>query len=501
VLGAGLAAAMWLLVRRLATGPQDVPALEAARAELLRNVGLPRDAEDGAVGGLRAELVALQARASLATDHRAALAARRLELSAAERDLERAHRALAETEAVWQAWLGAVGLPAALSPGVARQVMSAAGAARRAAVERDDGRRRLVELDADDERHATLVSELAHRLAAPPPRDAAVRDAFVVGAAQRLDAAREAERRARDLDAHLERLTMRHSAALAAVADRQRALVEYLDRTGCPHPDALRVHAREAAARRETQSRLGVLRATLAGMVGGADAVDGLIADALSADPAELEVALAEARDDGERLDQEEREILNGIGALDARIAGLERAEDLGERRQQLASLEGRAAVLAREWAVRALALRLLAETRSRYERERQPDVVRAASEHFERITDGRYARVVAPPGEGDVRVETEGGDARGTDQLSRGTAEQLYLALRFGLIEEFARGAEPLPVVMDDILVNFDVGRATRAAAAVRELADRHQVLYFTCHGHVAELLDPGGGRTLALG
>ena len=162
--------------------------------------------------------------------------------------------------------------------------------------------------------------------------------------------------------------------------------------------------------------------------------------------------------------------------------------------------LEGQAAAMAREWAVRAVALRLLEETRSRYERERQPDVVRAAEQHFERITGGRYARIVAPPGDASVRIETAGGEGKITDELSRGTAEQLYLALRFGLIEEFARHAEPLPVVMDDILVNFDADRAARAAAAIRDLADRHQVLYFTCHPWTAELLDPGGARTLTL-
>jgi uncharacterized protein YhaN len=155
---------------------------------------------------------------------------------------------------------------------------------------------------------------------------------------------------------------------------------------------------------------------------------------------------------------------------------------------------------MAREWSVRAVALRLLEETRSRYERERQPDVVRAAESHFERITGGRYARIVATPGEASVRVETEGGEARVTEELSRGTAEQLYLALRFGLIEEFAGHAEPLPVVMDDILVNFDAERAARAADAIADLAARHQVLYFTCHPRIAELLDPGGARTLAL-
>jgi uncharacterized protein YhaN len=107
----------------------------------------------------------------------------------------------------------------------------------------------------------------------------------------------------------------------------------------------------------------------------------------------------------------------------------------------------------------------------------------------------------VAPPGDASVRVETEGGESRVTEELSRGTGEQLYLALRFGLIEEFARHAEPLPVMMDDILVNFDAERAARAASAIRDLADRHQVLYFTCHAWTAELLDPGGVRTLALG
>jgi len=202
-----------------------------------------------------------------------------------------------------------------------------------------------------------------------------------------------------------------------------------------------------------------------------------------------------------EALELEERRLVAHIGELDGRIQALESADELGMLRQELAVLEGRASALAHEWAVRALTGRLLAETRSRYERERQPDVVRAATAHFGRITGGRYARIVAPPGDASVRVETESGEGRLTDELSRGTAEQLYLALRFGLIEEFARHAEALPVVMDDILVNFDADRAARAAATIRDLSERHQVLYFTCHPWTAELLDPAGGRTLALG
>jgi uncharacterized protein YhaN len=127
--------------------------------------------------------------------------------------------------------------------------------------------------------------------------------------------------------------------------------------------------------------------------------------------------------------------------------------------------------------------------------------VVKAAQGYFRRITNGRYERITAPPGDGTIRVETPSGEQVLPNELSRGTQEQLYLSLRFGLIEEFARRAEPLPVVMDDILVNFDASRAERAAEAIEHLAATQQVLFFTCRRETADLLDPTGDRTLALG
>ena len=48
--------------------------------------------------------------------------------------------------------------------------------------------------------------------------------------------------------------------------------------------------------------------------------------------------------------------------------------------------------------------------------------------------------------------------------------------------MERFAAEAEPLPLVMDEILVNFDERRARATAESIRDLATRHQILYFTC-------------------
>jgi len=41
----------------------------------------------------------------------------------------------------------------------------------------------------------------------------------------------------------------------------------------------------------------------------------------------------------------------------------------------------------------------------------------------------------------------------------------------------------EPLPLVMDEVLVNFDPDRARRTAELIADVAQRNQVLLFTCH------------------
>ncbi|MEJ2365415.1 MAG: hypothetical protein P8017_12195, partial [Deltaproteobacteria bacterium] len=105
-------------------------------------------------------------------------------------------------------------------------------------------------------------------------------------------------------------------------------------------------------------------------------------------------------------------------------------------------------------------------------------------------ITTGRYEAIVAPHGEENIEVVGVNGSRYQLDILSRGTAEQLYLSLRFGYIQEFGRRSRPLPVVMDDILVNFDPQRARASINTIMELADRNQILFFTCHPETVAMI-----------
>ena len=132
----------------------------------------------------------------------------------------------------------------------------------------------------------------------------------------------------------------------------------------------------------------------------------------------------------------------------------------------------------------------LLAGVRKRYERERQPETLREASGYLERLTAGRYSRVWTPLEEDALRVDDAEGRSLPVEVLSRGTREQLFLSLRLSLVSSYARRGIDLPLVLDDVLVNFDARRARAAATVLRDFAARgHQLLVFTCHEHVAEL------------
>ena len=140
---------------------------------------------------------------------------------------------------------------------------------------------------------------------------------------------------------------------------------------------------------------------------------------------------------------------------------------------------------------VRAGERALLDETRKVYETERQPEVLRQASSFFSLMTESRYVRVVAPLDGGEIQVERADGARLSPQILSRGTAEQLYLSMRLALVREYANHVDPLPVVFDDIFVNFDPNRSRNTFNALRELCTTHQVLLFTCHPHLVKQVE----------
>jgi uncharacterized protein YhaN len=199
--------------------------------------------------------------------------------------------------------------------------------------------------------------------------------------------------------------------------------------------------------------------------------------DALAASTAELEKARAEYE-----------AARTHMGRLEERISTLSRSEERSRARTRQASIVAEVDEAAEKWAILTLCQTLLEETRKVYESDRQPEVLRLASECFERMSGGRWRRVIAPLGSDGLEVESAAGNRISPEYLSRGTAEQLYLSMRMALVGEYSNHVEALPVIFDDIFVNFDPARTRNAIEAVRDLARTHQVLLFTCHPHLVD-------------
>ena len=104
-------------------------------------------------------------------------------------------------------------------------------------------------------------------------------------------------------------------------------------------------------------------------------------------------------------------------------------------------------------------------------------------------MTNGRWTKVSLSC-DGCLEVADAVKTTRDPAHLSLGTCQQLYLALRIALLMEADNVGRAIPILADDILVNFDTPRRAGAARALAELARMRQVILFTCHEEIVETL-----------
>ena len=231
---------------------------------------------------------------------------------------------------------------------------------------------------------------------------------------------------------------------------------------------------------------------------------DTVIATLQTMSPAQLDEQIAAKKTESEDLAQRLSELKEENGNIRAKIEAIEENGDLITLRMKRQEILEEMHRYSRNWATLALAEKMLSMAVETYERERQPLIIREAQSFFSEITGGRYAKILTPfESEGAIRLEEATGLQKNVRDLSTGTAEQLYLALRFGYIRDFGRNGTSLPVIFDDILVNFDPRRQQKACEAIRLLTETNQVFYFTCHPETAAMLEDAveGAKVVEIG
>ncbi|MDR2641809.1 MAG: AAA family ATPase [Planctomycetaceae bacterium] len=159
-------------------------------------------------------------------------------------------------------------------------------------------------------------------------------------------------------------------------------------------------------------------------------------------------------------------------------------------KRRELAVIEERISLLKVDWQVYSVCCLMLDLIRESYERERQPKTLAEASELLKKLTEGKYVRIWVPLGERVLMVDDVLGNTCDVGWISRGTRELLFIALRLALANAFAQHGSVLPIILDDVLVNFDAKRSRAMAKLLLEYAKSgRQIFVFTCHEHVCRI------------
>lgn len=177
-------------------------------------------------------------------------------------------------------------------------------------------------------------------------------------------------------------------------------------------------------------------------------------------------------------------------GELSQEMKQLGEDDRLSTAQLELGCTERQIAAVARRWQTLAMASCLLEDVCNTFERERQPETLREASAFLTQLTDGKYTRIWTPLGTNRLMIDAEDDNSLSLEILSRGTREAVFMALRLSLAAAYARRGVMLPLVLDDVLVNFDGHRAVHAAKTLKTFAEMgHQVMMFTCHQHIVDI------------
>ena len=412
----------------------------------------------------------------------------RQELDGMADQRDAAREALKQAQSRWKSSLTDEGLPEDLSPRAVRRLARQRVEVDELTSQLEVRRQELAARRRSLESIALRVLELAEQAGIQVDGDRTT--AHLDELARRLREYQSAAQRREALRLRLRKIRRRHATLRrqrARLARRRRAL---LRQAGVEDENEFRARATEQARWEQLARRRDVLAGEVASSLAG-HATEEALGELLDeSDDEQLEQQKQGLSTRLEQLRQRQRRLIEDRGRLGHELKTLAEDRRVGRKYLELDQIDQRLADALRRWQVLSITHRIATSIRETYETKRQPDTLKKASAYIERLTGGRYRRVWTPLRGDLLRVDDDAGQPLAVDVLSRGAREQLFLALRLALAESYATRGIQLPLVFDDLLVNFDTQRAKAAASVLRDFASAgHQVLVFTCHEHLVKL------------
>ena len=261
---------------------------------------------------------------------------------------------------------------------------------------------------------------------------------------------------------------------------------------GCTALDDLPQQIQRANQRRTWSLQLQEVEARLAELA-HVESLDQFLAAASDHDASELAGRISELEGELMELEQLQAELQAHLGGLRKEREWMRGSGEAANRQQEIEQTLATMRSEARQYVQLRAADWVLQQAIDRYRDRHQAPVLSLAGRWFAELTLGRYCGLqtdYGPQGEDVlVGVRADTGAAVGILEMSDGTRDQLYLALRLGALQHHLEHRAPLPFVVDDVLVHFDDERSLAALQAFAHFSRSTQVIFFTHHQHLVQL------------
>jgi uncharacterized protein YhaN len=321
----------------------------------------------------------------------------------------------------------------------------------------------------DDDAHE-IVKKLNSRLSKAEQDD--------VRRAEQREKKSQLEEQAREAEREVEK----HQAALAALCKE----------AGCDSGDDLPEVEQRSRLRREKEREFQGVKQQLEDLAAGTPCEE-FLSEVREHDFDDLGLRIRSLEDELEDLQQQGAVLNQTIGAERNELRRMNGGGDAAEAEEEAQSLLAEIRSKCEEYARLKLASAVLAESIERYRQRHQGPILEKAGELFAELTLGSFTGLKAEFFDSDqpelVGVRPGGETLVRVSGMSEGTCDQLYLALRLASLEHELEHRQPLPFVVDDVLIMFDDDRSAAALKALARLSERTQVIMFTHHEHLVQL------------
>lgn len=171
------------------------------------------------------------------------------------------------------------------------------------------------------------------------------------------------------------------------------------------------------------------------------------------------------------------------ITTLKNKIKDLSTSAKLEQAQVKISSAQNNLEKKADRYALNQTTKFLLKKLRSEMIKKAEKELLQPAAEILNQISDQYYQKLETTTDlkKQDFKLRTKTGKIiTSIDELSQGSLEQLFLALRISRIKEIKPA---LPLFLDDALVNFDSQHLYNTLKLITNLSKKHQVFILTCH------------------